>query len=98
MFLQAFCGGLQILSVFVAFQHVPLGNASAIFSCTPVATFIFAVPMLKEYIKGYRGMIITFMMFGAALMTRPSFLGFPTDSNLQSELVKQDWNFFHFQM
>ena len=90
MFLQGFCGGLLILSVFVAFQHVPLGNASAIFSCTPVATFIFGKLMLKEPLKGYRLMIITFMMFGAALMTRPSFLGFPTDSNLQSELVKQD--------
>jgi drug/metabolite transporter (DMT)-like permease len=86
MILQGFCGGLLILSVFVAFQHVPLGNASAIFSCTPVATFIFGKLMLKEPLKGYRLMIIAFMMFGAALMTRPSFLGFPTDSNLQSQL------------
>ena len=91
MLLQGFFGGLLILSVFVAFQHVPLGNASAIFSCTPVATFIFGYPMLKEPLKGYRLSIITFMMFGAALMTRPSFLGFPQDSNLQDgELVKQD--------
>ena len=90
MFLQGFFGGLLILSILVAIQHVPLGNAAAIFFCTPVATFIFAVPLLKEPLKGYRLMIIAFMMFGAALMTRPSFLGFPTDSNLQSELVKQD--------
>ena len=91
MFLQGLCGGLLTLSIFVAIQHVPLGNLAAIFSCTPVATFIFAWPMLKEPLKGYRLMIITFMMFGAALMTRPSFLGFPQDSNLQDgELVKQD--------
>ena len=93
MFLQGFCGGLLLLSIFVAIQHVPLGNAAAIFFCTPVATFIFAVPMLKESLKGYRLMIITFMMIGAALMTRPSFMGFPKDSNLQradGELVKKD--------
>ena len=81
------------MGIFVAIQNVPLGNASAIFFCTPVATFIFAVPLLREPLKAYRLMIITFMMFGAALMTRPSFLGFPIDSNLQradGELVKQD--------
>ena len=84
MFLQGFCGGLLLLAIFVAIQHVPLGNASAIFFCTPVATFIFAVPLLKEPLKGYRLMIITFMLSGVALMTRPNFLGFPKDSNLHT--------------
>ena len=91
MFLQGLCGGLLTLSILVAIQHVPLGNAAAIFFCTPVATFIFGWPMLKEPLKGYRMMIIIFMMSGAALITRPSFLGFPKDSNLgDGELVKQD--------
>ena len=94
IFLQGFCGGLLLLGIFVAIQNVPLGNASAIFFCTPVATFIFAVPLLREPLKAYRLMIITFMMSGVALMTRPNFLGFPKDSNLQTnfdgELVKQD--------
>jgi len=82
MFLQGLCGGLLTLSILVAIQHVPLGNAAAIFFCTPVATFIFGWPMLKEPLKGYRLMIIIFMMSGAALITRPNFLGFPKDSNL----------------
>ena len=73
-----------MLSVFVAIQYVPLGNAGAIFACTPVATFIFAWPLLGEPIKGYRMIIITLMMSGVILMTRPNFLGFPIDSNLQT--------------
>merc|ERR550534_992052 len=74
-----------------AIQHVPLGNASAIFFCTPVATFIFAVPLLKEPLKGYRLMIITFMLSGVALMTQPNFLGFPKDSNLHTTFDGQLW-------
>ena len=35
--------------------------------------------MLKEPLKGYRIMIIIFMMTGVALITRPVFLGFPED-------------------
>jgi len=91
IFLQGFCGGLLLLGIFVAIQNVPLGNASAIFFCTPVATFIFAVPLLREPLKGYRLMIITFMMSGVALMTRPNFLGFPKDSNLQTNFDGQLW-------
>jgi len=79
IFLQGFVGGLLLLSIFVAVKQLPLGNASAIFFCTPVATFIFAPVMLGEPLKGYRSMIIIFMLIGVSLITRPSWLGFSQD-------------------
>ena len=38
IFMQGSFGGLLLLAIFVAVKHVPLGNASAIFFCTPVST------------------------------------------------------------
>ena len=40
IFMQGFFGGLLLLAIFVAVKHVPLGNASAIFFCTPVSTLV----------------------------------------------------------
>ena len=40
IFFQGTFGGLLLLAIFVAVKHVPLGNASAIFFCTPVS-FVF---------------------------------------------------------
>ena len=44
-----------------------------------VATFVFAPFLLGEPLKGYRAMIIIFMLIGVSLITRPSWLGFPPD-------------------
>ena len=38
IFMQGTFGGLLLLAIFIAVKHVPLGNASAIFFCTPVST------------------------------------------------------------
>lgn len=81
IFAQGSLGGLLLLAIFVAVEHIPLGNASAIFFCTPVATFIFATCMLKEPLKLYRFMIIALMLTGVALITRPSWMGFPKDQD-----------------
>ena len=40
IFMQGSFGGLLLLAIFVAVKHVPLGNASAIFFCTPVSTHV----------------------------------------------------------
>ena len=40
IFMQGFFGGLLLLAIFLAVKHVPLGNASAIFFCTPVSTLV----------------------------------------------------------
>ena len=40
IFMQGSFGGLLLLAIFVAVKHVPLGNASAIFFCTPVSTLV----------------------------------------------------------
>lgn len=81
IFAQGTFGGLLLLAIFVAIEHVPLGNASAIFFCTPVFTFIFATFTLGEPLKGYRLLIIVFMLTGVTLITRPSWMGFPGDAN-----------------
>ncbi len=47
LLIQGILGGTLLLCIFVAIKHVPLGNSSAIFFCTPVFTFAFAVCMLK---------------------------------------------------
>ncbi|TRY75901.1 hypothetical protein TCAL_00676 [Tigriopus californicus] len=68
---QGILGGLLLLCIFVAIKNVPLGNASSIFFCTPVFTFIFAVFMLKERMGCYRGLISILMITGVILITRP---------------------------
>ena len=73
IFLQGFLGGLLLLCIFVAIKHVPLGNGSAIFFCTPVFTFFFAMFMLNENLGAYRGMISSLMIVGVILITRPPF-------------------------
>lgn len=79
VFLQGVFGGLLLLAIFVAVKHVPLGNASAIFFCTPVATFLFASFMLEESFGLYRAFISLLMVTGVLLITRPPVL-FPVDS------------------
>ncbi len=68
--LQGFLGGCLLLCIFIAVKLVPLGNASAIFFCTPVFTFAFAVVMLRERMGGYRFLISVFMIAGVLLITR----------------------------
>ena len=41
--LQGIIGGGLLFCIFYAVSNVPLGNASAIFFCTPVFTFFFAI-------------------------------------------------------
>ena len=72
--LQGIGGGLLLLFIYMAIQRVPLGNGSAIFFCTPVFTFVFAVCMLGERMGLYRVMISLFMLAGVALITRPPFI------------------------
>ena len=50
IFMQGSFGGLLLLAIFVAVKHVPLGNASAIFFCTPVST---PVPRYILNIRGF---------------------------------------------
>lgn len=71
IFFQGLLGGLLLLCIFVAIKHVPLGNSSAIFFCTPVFTFIFAICMLREGMGLYRILISAFMLVGVTLITRP---------------------------
>jgi drug/metabolite transporter (DMT)-like permease len=72
--LQGLLGGLLLLCIFVTIKLVPLGNASAIFFCTPVFTFVFAVCMLGERMGAYRVAISTVMLAGVLLITHPPFV------------------------
>ena len=72
--LQGIGGGLLLLFIYMAIQRVPLGNSSAIFFCTPVFTFVFAVCMLGERMGLYRVMISLLMLAGVCLITRPPFI------------------------
>ena len=74
MGLQGLLGGVLLLCIFIAIKDIPLGNSSAIFFCTPVFTFIFAIPMLRERMGLYRIMISLLMLSGVVLITRPPFL------------------------
>ncbi len=74
---QGLMGGLLLLCIFVAITHIPLGSASAIFFCTPVFTFVFAVTMLGERLGAYRLLISALMVSGVVLITRPPFIFSP---------------------
>lgn len=63
-------GGLLLLFIYIAIQHVPLGNGSAIFFCTPVFTFIFAICMLGERMGIYRVLISASMLAGVVMIAR----------------------------
>jgi len=82
IFMQGSFGGLLLLAIFVAVKHVPLGNASAIFFCTPVFTFLFAICTLGEYLKLFRGLVMTLLLTGVVVITRPSFFGFTPDKDM----------------
>lgn len=77
--IQGILGGLLLLCIFVAIKNVPLGNASSIFFCTPVFTFILAVFMLNERMGCYRGLISILMITGVILITRPPIF-FPSEA------------------
>ena len=72
--LQGIGGGLLLLFIYMSIQRVPLGNSSAIFFCTPVFTFVFAVCMLGERMGLYRVFISLLMLAGVCLITRPPFI------------------------
>ena len=77
--LQGMGGGLLLLFIYMAIQRVPLGNSSAIFFCTPVFTFVFAVCMLGERMGLYRVFISLLMLAGVCLITRPPFIFGPAE-------------------
>lgn len=72
--LQGMGGGLLLLFIYMSIQRVPLGNSSAIFFCTPVFTFVFAVCMLGERMGLYRVFISILMLAGVCLISRPPFI------------------------
>ncbi len=88
---QGLMGGALLLCIFVAITHVPLGSASAIFFCTPVFTFLFAVTMLKERMGAYRLAISALMVSGVLLITRPPFIfkpDFPVGGNVTTQVSR----------
>ena len=69
--LQGIIGGGLLFCIFYAVSNVPLGNASAIFFCTPMFTCFFATCMLGEKMGVYRGVLSIMMMYGVVAITRP---------------------------
>ena len=59
-----------------------------------VATFVFAPFLLGEPLKGYRAMIIIFMLIGVSLITRPSWLGFPPDPMTEKTENDAEWYYY----
>lgn len=82
--LQGQLGGILLLCIFIAVKHVPLGNASAIFFCTPLFTFFFATCMLRERMGMYRVVICIFMLQGVIHITRPPFMFAPDNDDCQN--------------
>ena len=60
-----------------------------------VATFVFAPFLLGEPLKGYRAMIIIFMLIGVSLITRPSWLGFQRDP-IEGGKTENDTDWYYY--
>ena len=60
-----------------------------------VATFVFAPFLLGEPLKGYRAMIIIFMLIGVSLITRPSWLGFQQDP-IEGGKTENDTDWYYY--
>ena len=71
---QGALGGLLLLCVYYTVAHIPIGNASAIFFCSPMFTFMFATVTLDEKLGLFRVMLSLFMLGGVTLMSRPPFI------------------------
>ena len=61
IFMQGFFGGLLLLAIFLAVKHVPLGNASAIFFCTPVSTLVQDLFSSESFIRLNRSSKYSFL-------------------------------------
>ncbi len=92
---QGLLGGVLLLCIFVSISLVPLGNASAIFFCTPVFTFAFAVCMLRERLGVYRATISVLMLAGVLLITRPPFV-FGADPSPDPTGKQNNFNVFGY--
>jgi hypothetical protein len=46
---QTIFGGFLLLAIFIAVKHVPLGNAQAMFSCTPVSLLLILADLLRRF-------------------------------------------------
>ena len=45
-------------------------------------TFLFAICTLGEYLKLFRGLVMTLLLTGVVVITRPSFFGFTPDKDM----------------
>jgi len=77
---QGILGGFLLLSIFVAVNRLPLGDATAIFFSSPAFTMVLSAILLRDHCGLYRTFIAIILLIGVVVLCRPEAL-FPPSSN-----------------
>ena len=74
LFLLALTGGLRILFIFTSLARLPLGDATTIFSSSPVLVMVLSVFILKEKCGVFRVLAAVILVSGVILIAKPPFI------------------------
>lgn len=72
LFLRGLLGGIALLLLYISMDHLPVGDATAIFFCTPVFTLAFSRAALREPVTLSDGIAAALSVCGVVLITRSS--------------------------
>ena len=74
LMLQGMLNGVCVLSEFMCFAHLPLGDASAIIFSSPLPAMIFSSLVLGESLKMYKATCGIILYIGVMFVVKPTFI------------------------
>jgi len=74
VFGQGVLGGFLLLSIFMAVNKLPLGDATAIFFSSPAFTMVLSAIILRDHCGLYRTFIAIILLSGVVVLCRPEAL------------------------
>ena len=74
LILQGICGAICALGIFISVLYMPIGDATAIYFSSPVATMVLAYVFFGEKLKLYRISCAICVMTGIVLIIKPQWI------------------------
>lgn len=74
LFMQGVVGAVLLLSIFLAVQRLPVGDAAAIFFSAPFLSMVLSCLILKEHCGIFRTLVSFSLLAGVIILSRPSTL------------------------
>ena len=85
LMLQGMLNGVCVLSEFMCFAHLPLGDASAIIFSSPLPAMIFSSLVLGESLKLYKASCGIILYIGVMFVVKPTFIF--GDGDIQDDMM-----------